>query len=147
MLVILAVVAGFVYIFFEEDIGSNRRDIEINYLCEIPISSDMKEIDMIKYSVPRLRCVSVPEYKKRLQEVFDKSELSENEIKNIKSMIERLPDDKYIYISIQYKLDGVYYREKPGGPCHNGIYSKEKYDTLFIYWSDEPLGNRVDGHI
>lgn len=145
--VIMVLFMGFICIYFYDSIFYQSRDIEFNYLCEIPISSNMEDIGLIKYSSPRLRYVSVPEYEKLLGEVLEKSELSETEINDIKSSIENLSDDKYLYISIQYKLEGVFYSEQPGCYGHNGIYSKQEYDAIFIYWSDEPLGNVIDGYV
>ena len=145
--VIMVLVIGFVCIYFYDSIFYESRDIEFNYLCEIPISSNMEDIGLIKYSSPRLRYISVSEYEELFGEVLDKAELSEAEIHNIKSMIENLPDDKYLYISIQYKLEGVYYSEQPGCYGHNGIYSTQEYDEIFIYWADEPLGNVIDGYV
>lgn len=30
---------------------------------------------------------------------------------------------------------------------HNGIYSKQEYDAIFIYWADESLGNMIDVYV
>jgi hypothetical protein len=94
-----------------------------------------------------LRCISVLEYETLLGEVLDKSDLSESEIGNIKIIMENIPNDKYIYISIGNKLEGVYYSEQPGSYGYNGIYSTQEYEAIFIYWADEPLGNMIDGYI
>lgn len=147
MVVIMALVIIFACIYFYDSIFDKSRDIEINYLCEIPISLSMDDISIMKNAFPKLKCISVSEYEILLGEILDKSDLSDSEICNIKSSIENIPNDKYIYFSIGKKLEGVFYSEQSGCYGYNGIYSTKEYDAIFIYWSDEPLGNMIDGYI
>ncbi|MBQ8117095.1 MAG: hypothetical protein IJ147_03460 [Lachnospiraceae bacterium] len=149
-LIILAMViliSTFIFCLFYESIFYKTRDIKINYVCELPISSNMDNIVLLKDPFPRLRCISVLEFEKILGEILDGADLSESELAKIKALIENIPDDKYIYISIRYKLEGVYYSDKAGSYGHNGIYSSQEYEAIFIYWADEPLGNMIDGYI
>jgi len=135
------------YLFIYRSILDKPRDIDFNYLCEIPISSNMENINLVRFSHPRLKWTSVSEYENLLGEVWDASDLSEDEIHNIKSLIENLPDDKYIYVTIRYKLERLWYTEGSDGHGHNGNYGTQEYDEIFIYWADEPLGNVIDGYV
>ncbi len=149
-LIILAMVIliiAFIFCLFYESISYKSRYIKINYVCELPISSNMDNIVLLKDPFPRLRCISVLEFEKLLGGILDGTDLSESETDNIKALIENVPDDKYIYISIRYKLEGVFYSEKSGSYGHNGIYGSQEYEAVFIYWADEPLGNMIDGYI
>lgn len=149
-LIILAMVIliiAFIFCLFFDSFFDKSRDIKINYVCELPISSNMDNIVLLQNPFPRLRCISVLEYEKLLGEILDRSDLSESEIDNIKALIENISDDKYIYISIRNKLEGVYYSEQSGSYGYNGIYSSQEYEAIFIYWADEPLGNMIDGYV
>lgn len=140
-------IIAFIFCFFFDGIFKKSRNIKINYVCELPISSNMDNIVLLKNPYPRLRCISVLDFEIILGEILDGSDLSESEIDNIEALIENIPDDKYIYISIRNKLEGVFYSEQSGSYGYNGIYSSQEYEAVFIYWADEPLGNMIDGYI
>lgn len=131
ILVIVILIAAFIFCFFF-DSNLKDRNIKINYVCELPIRSNMDNIVLLNDSPPRLRCISVLDFEKFLGEILDGLDLSESEIYNIKASIENIPDDKYIYISVRNKLEGVFYSEERGSYGYNGIYSSQEYEAVFI---------------
>lgn len=145
--IIVVVIGIFICIYFYDIIFDRSIQIDVSYLCEIPVSSDMKNIYIIKNQSPRLSWIGVSEYESLLGEVLEKSDLSDEEINNIKNSIENLPDDKYIYVSVGRKLERVYYSEQPADYGYNGVYGTQQYEAVFIYWADEPLGNIIDGWV
>lgn len=147
ILVMVILIVACIFLFFFDGNLKKSRNIKINYVCELPISPNMDNIVLFQNQFPRLRCTSVLEFKKILGEIFDGADLSESEIYNIKALIENIPDDKYIYISVRNKLEGVFYSEQSGSYGYNGVYSSQEYEAVFIYWADEPLGNMIDGYI
>ena len=75
-LIILAMVIliiAFIFCLFYESIFYKSRYIKINYVCELPISSNMDNIVLLKDPFPRLRCISVLEFEKLIGEILDTS--------------------------------------------------------------------------
>ena len=122
--------------------------IEVHYLCEISFDTEIYDVlDRETYSAPCMHCFKANDpllYEYYLNDIFKGAKMSEDDIQNIKNQISTISDDKYIYVVVGSKLEYVRYSINSG---YDGAYSSVDLNSVFIYWANKPLGNRVDGYI
>ena len=126
-----------------------NTQIDVEYLFEIKFEKNIADVLPGYLLYPKLHSSTSLEnlYKSYLDIILDAANLPEESIKEINAQITKLPNDTYVYICVGKKLKKIIYSDKPDEYGWNGIYSDESYNSVFIYWGTEPLGNVVDGYV
>lgn len=119
--------------------------IRVHYVCEVPFDTEIYDVlDRAKYCGPRMRSYKSDDsllYENYLDDIFKGARLSDSKIQDIKNQISGVSDNNYIYVVVGKKLKYVRHSKNFE---YDGAYSYEDYNSVFIYWAKEPLGNGVD---
>lgn len=126
----------------------SHRKIKTHYIDEITFDENIRDVLSNKYFGPNLHSAETIEflYAFYLNEIFEKGQLSEERVNEIREKISNVPENGYIYISVGRKLNYIFYSDQPGSYGWNGRYKYGENNVVYLYWGLEPLGNLVDGY-
>ncbi len=124
----------------------SRKYFEYTYVDEIMFDCDVRDAVEDGLQIPSL--ISGEAYLcddcKRLNELLDKSNLSEERKQEILNKAKNVPEGKYLYFCMGRKLKAVYSTEIPYDSC-KGVY-EDGGNSVYLYYLDGELYN-LDGYV